>query len=812
MSWLGMATLLPEAGDAAARPESHAVTEQTSHEADPAAGSVSALQAHLSRVLWGSGVVAAWEWTIGRRIILGDPGFATLFGVSADEATGGISPAAFFALMHPLDRDRMRLAIGGMLRGAEVLSKDFRSLSSEGAVRWFHMRARGHYDTEGGPDRIDGVMIDITEQKRLEETLRIAQQAGAVGTFAYVAGFGTVNVSPEFCRLLGLLPAADLPVSTLNALVCPGDKLLIDPGGEAERGTLSQAELRITRADDQRMRWLKRRGEYLRDTAAGSARFVGVIYDITDAKRTEERLSSLNDTLEQHVAERTRERDRIWRVSRDLLGVADLTGRWLSVNPAWQALLGWNEADVVGRTLGWLEHADDARSTAVELAALANGEAPGFENRVRARDGAYHWLSWTAVAEDGQFYCVARDVTAQKNAAAALAYAEDQLRQSQKMEAVGQLTGGLAHDLNNLLAGITGSLELIERRLARGQADEVHKYLTAALAECGRAAGLTHRMLAFSRRQTLEPKVTDVNRLIAGMSDLVHRTIGPSITFEVVPAPDLWTALIDQNQLETALLNLCINARDAMPDGGRLTLESANQTIDGLASARYDLAPGDYVALRVIDSGSGMPADVVARAFDPFFTTKPLGQGTGLGLSMVYGFARQSGGQVQIRSEPGVGTEVCLLLPRHAGSAVIDDLAPALRLVSGRGETVLLVDDEPIVRMMLVEMMQELGFVVMEAGSAAEAIVVLRSRKRVDILVSDVGLPGGMNGRQLADEARELRPELPVLLITGYAEGAMLKGEQLQSKVKVLAKPFEMKTLVARMLDLLTPDRETDSP
>ena len=382
---------------------------------------------------------------------------------------------------------------------------------------------------------------------------------------------------------------------------------------------------------------------------------------------------------------------------------------------------------------------------------------------------------------------------------------EAELRQSQKMEAVGQLTGGLAHDLNNLLTGVTGSLELLETRIRQGRIGDVERYVHAAQGAAKRAAALTHRLLAFARRQTLEPKPTDLNRLVAGMEELIRRTMGPDIAVEPVAAGGLWTTLVDPGQLESALLNLCINARDAMVGGGTLTIETANRWLDECGARERELPPGQYVSLCVSDNGSGMPPDVVARAFDPFFTTKPLGLGTGLGLSMVYGFARQSGGQVRIYSELGQGTMVCLYLPRYRGEATDDDVPMLLSAVprAAGGETVLIVDDEPSIRMLVSEVLEDLGYTAIEAAEGTAALRILQSGRSVDLLVTDVGLPGGMNGRQLAAAGRDLRPELKVLFVTGYAENAVLSHGHLDPGMHVLTKPFTLQALATRIKDLL---------
>ena len=420
-----------------------------------------------------------------------------------------------------------------------------------------------------------------------------------------------------------------------------------------------------------------------------------------------------------------------------------------------------------------------------------------------------------------------QDITARKRAEAALQHlnetlevriaeaiaerkhAEEALRQSQKMEAVGQLTGGIAHDFNNLLTGIIGSLELLEVRLRQGRTSEIHGYVGAAKGASKRAAALTHRLLAFSRRQTLDPKPTDVNRLVMDMEELIRRTVGPQITLEVVTAVGLWSALIDASQLESALLNLCINARDAMPEGGRITIETANKWLDDHAAKERDLPPGQYLSLCVTDTGSGMTPDVIARAFDPFFTTKPIGQGTGLGLSMVYGFVRQSGGQVRIYSEVGCGTTMCLYLPRHYGSSseIPTITAPTASARVPTGKTVLIVDDEPIVRMLVTEVLDDLGYSPIEASDGPAGLRILESEAAIDLLISDVGLPGGINGRQLADAARITRPELKVLFITGYAENAIIGSGHLAPGMRVLTKPFVVETLANRIQDMIGDDK-----
>ena len=387
---------------------------------------------------------------------------------------------------------------------------------------------------------------------------------------------------------------------------------------------------------------------------------------------------------------------------------------------------------------------------------------------------------------------------------------EAKLRQSQKMEAIGQLTGGIAHDFNNLLGSMSVSLQVLEKRVAARRLDVLERYTGMAQESLRRAASLTQRLLAFSRRQTLDPRPCDVNRLIAGIEDLVRRTVGPSVVVDVVGAGGLWNTRVDASQLENALLNLCINARDAMaPGGGRLTLETSNQWMDERDAAEREMTPGPYVSVCVTDTGSGMSPAVAERAFDPFFTTKPMGQGTGLGLSMVYGFVRQSGGQVRIHSEPGQGTTLCLYLPRFVGAAeAVDACPPVFADARGEGEVVLLIEDEATIRQLVAEQLEDAGYTVIPVGDGPAGLQVLQGGQRVDLLLTDVGLPGGLNGRQVADAARVTRQRLKVLFITGYAENAAVGNGLLAPGMEVITKPFDVSALVDKvrlMLDRPAP-------
>nr|WP_313899361.1 PAS domain S-box protein [Methylobacterium sp. E-065] len=605
----------------------------------------------------------------------------------------------------------------------------------------------------------------------------------------------------------GNLPGSMDGTTEWGRIVHPND---LDAAGEAwarslATGAVYETEFRIRRADGA-YRWFLVRAEPVRTSDGGITHWVGTNTDIDDRRRQAAELADLNATLERQVAERTTDRNALWQLSTDIMLRCGFDGRIVATNPAWMTMLGWREDELAGTSLFDLLHPDDVEKTIEGASNSADGKSfARFENRYRHRDGSYRWISWSTRPDDRLINAVGRDITAEREQAEALRRAEEQLRQSQKMEAVGQLTGGLAHDFNNLLAGISGSLELLQTRMSQGRLTEIDRYVNAAQGASKRAAALTHRLLAFSRRQTLDPKPTDVNKLIGGMEELVRRTVGPSVHIEVVGASGLWPALVDPPQLENALLNLCINARDAMPDGGRITIETANKWLDEHGAKERDLPPGQYLSLCVTDTGTGMPTEVIERAFDPFFTTKPIGQGTGLGLSMIYGFVRQSGGQVRIYSEVGEGTTMCLYLPRHYGEAeqadVMASLCDAPR--AAQGQTVLIVDDEPTVRMLVTEVLEDLGYTAIEAADSPAGLKVLQSDCRIDLLVTDVGLPGGMNGRQMADAGRVSRPDLKVLFITGYAENAVVGNGHLEPGMAVLTKPFVMEALATRIRDLI---------
>lgn len=516
----------------------------------------------------------------------------------------------------------------------------------------------------------------------------------------------------------------------------------------------------------------------------------------------------------------------------------DLRNNRLDMDLPMQRLFG-----LEGLTSGWLDdlldriHPDDRAAIAQQCERCARyGDDLEMQFRVLLPEGIERWIfdkgQTFTDSNDRPTYMVGAclDITQHKRTERALqrlnetleqrvnaevaarAKTEAALRQSQKMEAVGQLTGGLAHDFNNLLAGVIGSLELLSVRLQQGRTGDLERYIHSALTSANRATALTHRLLAFSRRQTLDPSPTDLNALIEGMMELLQRTIGPLVSYSTQLSDDLWLTLCDTNQLENALLNLTINARDAMPDGGQLTLTSENLVLGEPLAEELTLPPGEYVALGVRDTGVGIPPERLGYVFDPFYTTKPLGEGTGLGLSMVYGFAKQSGGAVRIESTVGEGTSVWIYLPRYHGqsASLHAPATPEPASTSVEGRTVLVVDDEPNVRTLVTEVLQEMGLNTLEAAEGPSGLRILDSDAHLDLLISDIGLPGGMNGRQLADAAREKRPSLRVLFITGYAESSVLDRSNTMSDYEVLTKPFTITDLEEKVRSMLEPGQKRD--
>jgi PAS domain S-box-containing protein len=804
-----------------------------------------------------------WDWDLRANTILWNEALQDAYGWQP----GQVDPAGkwWLATIHAEDRERVDRSIHAVINGTGTSwTNEYRFQRADGGYADVLDRGYVIRDGDGRAVRMIGAMLDLSERKRAEarrvalvtlsDRIRdlddpqdiVYAAAQVIGEVLAVSRVGYSTVDPisetmlterdwtapgvssiagslrlrDFGQVIDALRRGEFMVvadAALDPRTAESNEAFIAHDARSivnvpilEHGELvavffiNDAAVRHWSAEDLALiREAAQRTRTAVERARGDAALRESALRLEASARE---LQEMNDTLEAKVEERTAERDLMWTTSPDLLVVVDFQGVFRRVNPTWTTLLGYTPEELVGHHVNEFVLPDDHPGTTDAYELAARGGQPRIENRYRHKDGSTRWISWVAAPAGDMTYAAGRDITAEREREAELAKAQEALRQSQKMEAVGQLTGGLAHDFNNLLTGVTGSLELLQTRIAQGRIKDVDRYVNAAQGAAKRAAALTHRLLAFSRRQTLDPKPTNVNRLVNGMEDLIRRTVGPAITVEpLVGAAGLWPTLVDPGQLENALLNLCINARDAMPDGGKITIETGNRWLDQRSARERDLSPGQYISLCVSDTGTGMTPNVIAKAFDPFFTTKPIGQGTGLGLSMVYGFARQSGGQVRIYSELHQGTMVCIYLPRYLGQEedadTTPDLADAPR--AERGETVLVVDDEPTVRMLVSEVLEDLGYAAIEAADGASGLQVLQSDVRIDLLVTDVGLPGGMNGRQVADAARVARPGLKVLFITGYAENAVLSHGHLDPGMHVLTKPFTMEALASRIRELI---------
>jgi len=672
----------------------------------------------------------------------------------------------------------------------------------------------------------------LKAQRESEERLQLALAAtDAVGTWDWDIGEDRFIADAHFAQLHGVDPAlaGQLPISEYLQGVHPEDRAMIARSIKhcITHGTEYAEEYRLLQANGE-LRWVFARGRCYKDHHGRPMRFLGAALDLTERKHTEQALRQSQTELQLII-----------NAMPILISYVDHEQRFRLNNAAYLDWYGLTPQELYGRTIREVIGDEAYFLRAPYIAEALAGRPCSFSLYTPHRDGSQRHALMNYLPRHGAdgavngFYIFVIDETERKKTEEALRNlnetleervsarteqlaqanqrlqnemfererAEDALRHAQKMEAVGQLTGGIAHDFNNMLTGIIGSLDLMQRYIANGRADEIGRFTDAAVSSANRAAALTHRLLAFSRRQSLDRKTIDVNELIRSLEDLIRRTKGDPIELKLRLADNVWSVSTDVSQLENALLNLVINARDAMPDGGELLIETANVYLDGNDITTLEpVKAGDYLMLAVSDNGTGMTPSVRSKAFDPFFTTKPIGQGTGLGLSMIYGFAQQSGGHVSLDSLPGQGTCVRLYLPRLHAPEPEQPLAETVSETPtpATGETVVVVEDDPAVRMLVMDLLKELGYRAHEAEDAKSALPLLESDMRVDLLVTDVGLPG-MNGRQMAEIARQHRPGLKVLFMTGYAQKAAERQGFLEDGMDMVAKPFSIEQLAGKI-------------
>ncbi|UGQ45059.1 hybrid sensor histidine kinase/response regulator [Massilia endophytica] len=666
---------------------------------------------------------------------------------------------------------------------------------------------------------VTGVFLegsDVTDRIITEERLRMAQQAGGIGSFEWFPATGKVLASSTYRRIWGLPDDVDITADLLVSLVDERDRDRVGPLRIREGGNpLEYAEYRIRRPDNGELRWLARQGEVTEGPTPDRRRYVGVVFDITERKQIEQELRTSQDRLAA-----------IFGQASVGLSELNLQGRFQRVNGALCQMLGRTQQELLGLHMDDLIHPDDkAENTAYVEQLKRSGQPFTLEKRYQKPDGSWVWISSSMSRLDDEMgqplalIAVKTDITERRRIEVALRdlndtleqrvareiaqrdKAEEALRQSQKMEAVGQLTGGVAHDFNNVLQIISGNLHLLHHHL--GGDEMAKRRLEMAVAAVERGAKLSSQLLAFARRQPLQPVVSDLGRLVRNMDELLRRAMGEAVELVTVTGSGLWNTMVDPGQIENVILNLAINARDAMKGEGRLTIELGNAVLDEYyVNNLIDVPSGQYVMLSVTDTGCGMPSEVLQRAFEPFFTTKPEGEGTGLGLSMAYGFVKQSRGHIKIYSEVGQGTSVKIYLPRSM-QAEAEESEQEDGPIRGGDETILVVEDDAGVRQVVLDMVRALGYSVLEAENGEKALRILEGGAHVDLLFTDVVMPGPLRSPELARLAKELVPDLAVLFTSGYPQNSIVHGGQLDAGLELLSKPYRRDELARKLRHVL---------
>ncbi|KRB53413.1 histidine kinase [Rhizobium sp. Root708] len=770
-----------------------------------AAEAVKEAEARLRRAQEAGGV-GVFSLDLQTNVLSPTPEFSKIYGLpdAGDVPIGRIEELVVEEDREIGSNQRTRL------NGQSPLNVEYRiRRADDGRKRVVARKGEFERDAQGMPVRFVGVVQDITERRRAQRDLRESEArfralTQAIPNQVWTARpDGMLDWFNERVYEFSGRSAGELDGEGWATIVHPDD---VAEAAQQWREALSsgqpyETEFRLRRSDG-RYRWHLARAVPIADDEGQIVRWIGTNTDIEDQRETRAKLEALNATLEQRVAERTADRNRMWRLSTDIMLVADFAATITAVNPAWRKVFQWEEDELVGRSFMELIHPDDKDSTLAEVGKLAEGATTfSFENRYQAKDGNYRTISWTAVPDDAFIHAVGRDVTEEREAAAALRKTELALQQAQKMEAIGNLTGGVAHDFNNLLQVVGGNLQLLSKDVVGNEKAE--RRIANALGGVDRGSKLASQLLAFGRRQALDPRVVNVGRLIRGMDEMIRRTIGEGVEVETIVSGGLWNTLVDPMQIENAVLNLSINARDAMDGFGKLTIEAGNTYIDDAYARLHDeVEPGQYVALSVSDTGTGMSPELVEKVFEPFFSTKPEGKGTGLGLSMVYGFVKQTGGHVKIYSEVGHGTTVKMYLPRSMQQEDLEIVQTGLQVEGGQ-ETILVAEDDEGVRTTVVELLQELGYRVLKAPDAGAALAIVESGVQIDMLFTDVVMPGPMKSSEMARKAKERLPGLAVLFTSGYTENSIVHGGRLDPGVQLLSKPYSREALAFKIRHVL---------
>jgi PAS domain S-box-containing protein len=758
-----------------------------------------------------AGGVGVFSLNLQTNILSPTPEFCSIYGLELSDA---IPISKIQGLV--LDEDQEIASNPDTRRtGTSPLTVEYRIRRADtGQKRVVARRGEFEFAADGKPLRFVGVVQDVTERRKAQRELRESESrfralAQAIPNHVWTASpDGLLDwFNDRVYEYAGHKPG-ELDGASWVSIVHPDDVVATAEAWKQaiSTGVTYQTEFRLRHASGA-FRWHIVRAIPIKDDDGVILRWIGTNTEVEELRAAREKLQALNRTLEQRVAERTADRDRMWRLSTDVMLVTSFDATITALNPAWTTILGWTEEDQMGRSFMDLVHPDDRQATLDELGKLAEGITTfSFENRFKTKGGSYRTISWTAVPGENLIQAVGRDVTEEREAAAALRQTELALQQAQKMEAIGNLTGGVAHDFNNLLQVVAGNLQLLSKDVVGNEKAEGR--IANALAGVNRGSKLASQLLAFGRRQALDPKVVNIGRLIRGMDEMLRRTIGEGVEIETIASGGLWNSLVDPMQVENALLNLAINARDAMEGFGKLTIEVGNAYIDDTyASLHDDVQTGQYVVLSVTDTGSGMSQELMAKVFEPFFSTKPEGKGTGLGLSMVYGFLKQSGGHVKIYSELGHGTTVKMYLPRSLQQEDVEVERHDAPVEGGR-ETILVAEDDDAVRATVIELLQELGYRVLKAPDATAALSIIESGLNIDMLFTDVVMPGQLKSSELARKAKERLPDIGVLFTSGYTENSIVHGGRLDRGVQLLSKPYSREQLARKIRQVLNSREE----